>query len=253
MDSATGVATMKLNRPPVNSLNLDLLTDISIAIEKLENDKCKGVIITSSNNKVFSAGLDILEMYQPQLDRLRVFWHTLQEVWIRLYNSSLVTIAAVNGHSPAGGCLLAMSCDYRLMAPNFTMGLNETQLGIVPPPWFVDTMLNVIGPRQTERCCTLGMMMNSQQAKDIGLVDDIVPLESLMERANAEMQAYLKLPAMARQLTKQQIREPVVDKLLTKREEDIAHFVNFITKESVQKTLGFYLEQLKKKSTKQQN
>lgn len=251
MDTKTGVATLKLNRPPVNSLNLEFLTEIEILLEKLENDRsCRGLILTSSNNKIFCAGLDIMEMYKPQVDRLTAFWHALQDVWISLYGSRLVTIAAVNGHSPAGGCLLAMCCDYRIMVEKFTIGLNETQLGIIPPFWFVDTMKNVVGYRQTELACQKGLMLTSDQALGIKLVDEVVTPEIIMEKAQNEMQSWLKIPDHARQLTKMQMRKGTIDKLLTKREEDIQNFVSFITKDSVQKTLEFYLAQMKSKGKK---
>jgi len=239
---------MKLNRPPANSLNLEFLTELTIALEKLENEKSvRGLILTSNNNKIFCAGLDITEMYQPDRDRLAEFWKTLQGVWIALTGSRLATVAAINGHSPAGGCLLAMACDYRMMAPNFTIGLNETQLGIIPPFWFLDSMLSVVGQRQTELCCEKGLMMTTDQAHKIGLIDDVVPPEVLMDKAINEMQAWLSVKDFARILTKNLLRKPMVDKLITQREEDIQHFVNFITKDSVQEALGGYFKALKSK------
>lgn len=251
MDDKTGVATVRMNKPPVNSLNLDFLTDFTIMLEKLENEKsCKGLILTSSNPKIYSAGLDILEMYQPQPDRLTTFWRTLQEVWIRLYGCRLPTIAAINGHSPAGGCLLAMSCDYRIMAPNFTIGLNETQLGIVPPFWFVDTMINCCDRRQAELCCEKGLMLTTEQAHKIKMIDEIVPAEQVETRAQEEIKEWIRIPEAARQLTKLQIRKPTIDRLLAKREEDITNFRDFIMRDSSQKTLAIYLENLKKKSKK---
>lgn len=251
MDSKTGVATVRLNRPPVNSLNLEFLTDINILLEKLDNDKsCRGLILTSSNNKIFCAGLDIMEMYNPKKERLTEFWRELQGVWMNLYNSRLATIAAINGHSPAGGCLLAMCCDYRIMVQNFSIGLNETQLGIIPPFWFVDSMERMVGYRQAELSCQKGIMMTSEQALKIGLVDEVVTPEIVLEKAQNEMQSWLKIPDFARQLTKTQMKKPLVDKLMSRREEDIDHFVNFITKDSVQKALGFYIEQLKNKQKK---
>jgi 3,2-trans-enoyl-CoA isomerase len=78
-----------------------------------------------------------MEMYKPKEERLRQFWTALQDVWLKLYGSSFPTAAAITGHSPAGGCLLALSCEYRVMLPNFTIGLNETKLGIVAPSWFM--------------------------------------------------------------------------------------------------------------------
>lgn len=136
----------------------------------------KILLLFQSSNSVFSAGLDILEMYNPTKDNLAVFWTTLQNTWLSLYRTSIPTVAAINvryhskreipreskipgvlvdftlciilsyfysssqGHAPAGGCLLALSCEYRVMVgPKFTIGLNETQLGIVAPPWYINT------------------------------------------------------------------------------------------------------------------
>ena len=67
-------------------------------------------------------------------------------MWLSLYTAPLPVIAAINGAAPAGGCLMAMSCDYRIMAqhPKFNIGLNETLLGIVAPTWFMDTMIRYL-------------------------------------------------------------------------------------------------------------
>ncbi|KAK3588949.1 hypothetical protein CHS0354_043118 [Potamilus streckersoni] len=248
MDDKTGIAEMSLNRPPVNSLSLEFMTEINIALEKLEHEKfCRGVIITSAIPKIFSAGLDILEMYQPKPERLSEFWKTLQDMWLLLFGSRLTTIAAINGHSPAGGALVAMSCDYRIMAPGFNIGLNETQLGIVPPFWFIDTMMHTIGSRQTELCCQKGLMLSTEEAARIGLVDKVVPLDQIASEAKAEMQSWLKIPVAAKLITKQTIRAPILEKLQTRQEADVQNFCNFAMKDSVQKSLGMYLENLKKK------
>lgn len=77
-----------------------------------------------------------MEMYKPDPEKVKLFWSTLQEVWLQLYGSTYPTAAAINGHSPAGGCLLALSCEYRVMCPKLTIGLNETRLGIMAPEWF---------------------------------------------------------------------------------------------------------------------
>lgn len=92
-----GYATLKLNKGPVNSLNLEFLTELNIQLEKLEESKeIKGVILTSNLPNIFSAGLDILEMYQIKQDRGSQFWTALQETWIKLYGSNKVYIAAIN-------------------------------------------------------------------------------------------------------------------------------------------------------------
>ncbi|CAN9505146.1 unnamed protein product [Ophioblennius macclurei] len=249
-DQGSGVAVMRMQNPPVNSLSLEFLTEICISVEKLEMDKsCRGLIITSSQPKVFSAGLDILEMYGKSPERCSEFWRAVQEMWLKIYSSNLVTIAAINGSSPAGGCLMSLTCDYRIMAdnPRFSIGLNETQLGIVAPFWFKDTMVNTVGHRHTEMALELGLLYNPTEALKMGLVDLVVPEDQVLSTAQKTMTKWLTIPEHARQITKSMMRKPTVDKLLSNREADIQNFVKFITKDSIQKSLGMYLEMLKKR------
>lgn len=83
-------------RPPVNGLNLELLTDFNDSLNKIVKDGSKGVIITSSLPTIFSGGLDIMEMYKPDMKRARQFWEQLQETWFTLYSLSIPTAAAIN-------------------------------------------------------------------------------------------------------------------------------------------------------------
>ncbi|NXG63662.1 ECI1 isomerase, partial [Hemiprocne comata] len=250
LDEGKGVATMKFKSPPVNSLSLDFLTEFCISLEKLENDRaCRGVIFTSAVPKIFSSGLDITEMCGKSMEHYAEFWRAVQEMWLRLYSSNMVTVAAVNGSSPAGGCLVALSCDYRIMVenPKFSIGLNEAQLGIVAPFWFKDTFVNTVGHRVAERSLQLGSLHPAPEAHRLGLVDELVPEEKLQEKAVAVMDRWLALPDHARQLTKSMMRKAVVDRLVAHREEDVQNFITFIAKESIQKSLCMYMEMLKKK------
>eukprot|EP00128_Syssomonas_multiformis_P007125 Colp12_sorted_trinity150504_noHs@7428 len=251
-DEGSPVATVLFNRKPVNSLSLELLSEMSDVITHLEKDKTvKGLILASNVPKIFSAGLDITEMYQPKDERIRAFWRSLQEAWLKLYNTRLATIAAIEGHSPAGGCMMAMSCDYRVMAEGpFAIGLNETQLGIVAPFWFRDVMVNTVGHRQAEKLLGLGLMVPSKDALSIGLVDQVVPMEQVMPTAQAEMAKWLKIPEAARSITKKALRKATVDKLLAQREGDVEDFVKFATAPQVQASLGAYLQALQSKSKK---
>lgn len=83
-------------RAPVNSLNLNLINELKNALEDSLDKGCKGVILTSSLPSVFSAGLDIMEMYKPDLKRCGEFWHSLQELWLTLYGLSVPVAAAIN-------------------------------------------------------------------------------------------------------------------------------------------------------------
>jgi len=248
IDDKTGIAVVTLNRPPVNSLNLELLTDISTTLDDLESNKSKGLILTSSSKTVFSAGLDIQEMYNPEPDRCKAFWTALQDVWLKLYGSTYPTAAAINGHSPAGGCLLAICCEYRVMVQDYTIGLNETRLGISAPFFFQSAFRNVLPTREAEKALTLGTMFSSQDALKVGLVDEIaVDKADSIEKCENFLIQFKKVSSMARAFTKQSLRKKDLEELENNREQDLQLFLFAINQPIVQKGLGAYIQSLKKK------
>ncbi|KAI5623088.1 enoyl-CoA delta isomerase 1, mitochondrial, partial [Silurus asotus] len=250
LDGSTGIAVVKFQSSPVNSMSLDFLTELCISLEKLELDRsCRGVILTSALPKIFSAGLDITEMYGKNPEHYAEFWKSVQEIWLKVYGYSKIAIAAINGSSPAGGCLVSMACDYRIMAddPRYRIGLNEAQLGIVAPFWFKDTMVNTVGFRTTELSLQFGLMYSPSDALKIGLVDQVVPEEKVLSTATETITKWLAIPDHAREISKSMMRKPTVDRLLASRESDIKNFVNFISKDSIQKSLGFYMNSLKQR------
>uniref|UniRef100_A0A8C5KPZ0 Enoyl-CoA delta isomerase 1, mitochondrial n=2 Tax=Jaculus jaculus TaxID=51337 RepID=A0A8C5KPZ0_JACJA len=248
--AAAGVAVMKFKNPPVNSLSLELLTEFVISLEKLENDKSfRGVILTSDHPGIFSAGLDLTEMCGRNPVHYAEYWKAVQELWLRLYLSNLVLVAAINGASPAGGCLMSLSCDYRIIAdnPKYTIGLNETLLGIIAPFWFKDTLVNTVGHRTAERALQLGMLFPPAEALQVGMVDQVVPEDQVQSKALSVMAQWMAIPEHARQLTKSMMRKATADSLVKQREADIQNFVSFISRDSIQKSLHKYLEKLKQK------
>ncbi|KAF6124034.1 enoyl-CoA delta isomerase 1 [Phyllostomus discolor] len=241
---------MKLKNPPVNSLSLELLTELVISLEKLENDKTfRGIILTSDCPGVFSAGLDLTEMCGKNPAHYAEYWKAMQELWLRLYLSNLVLIAAINGASPAGGCLISLTCDYRVLAdnPKYVIGLNETLLGIIAPFWFKDTLMNTIGHRASELALQLGILFPPAEALQVGMVDKVVPEDQVQSTALSVMAQWLSIPDHARQLTKNMMRKPTADRLVKHRDSDIQNFVSFISRDSIQKSLQVYLGKLRQK------
>ncbi|KDO31959.1 hypothetical protein SPRG_03174 [Saprolegnia parasitica CBS 223.65] len=249
VEKKDGFAILRLNRPPVNSLSMELLLAIDEAIQALEKDKTvKGMILSSTNPKIFSGGLDIMEMYQPQTKRLGQFWRAFQNTCLRLYTTPLATVAAIEGQSPAGGCMLAMCCDSRVMALGGPLiGLNETKLGIVAPFWMRDVMLNTIGHRETEKMLGLGLQVNALRAKEINLVDEAVPVEQVHPTAEKLLAEWLSIPSSARKLTKAMMRDETANRLRTRLDEDRSNFIDFCQTDKVQNAIGGYLAMLKKK------
>lgn len=156
----------------------------------------------------------------------------------------------IQGHSPAGGCLLALCCEYRVMCPNLTIGLNETRLGIVAPKWFQDSMCNVIPVREAEKALTLGTMFSTSEALKIGLIDEEASdKQDALKRCEQFLLQFGKVSPDARAMTKKVFRGKALSDLEDNRESDLQLFVATANLPKVQKGLGLYLESLKAKKS----
>lgn len=246
----TGVATVTLQRLPVNSLNLDFLQSISKTLDELTANKANGVILTSASPTVFSAGLDIMEMYKPDVKRAEAFWRSLQDVWLKLYGSAFPTVAAINGHAPAGGCLLAMSCEYRVMVSGkYKIGLNETALGLIAPSWFMATMRNTIPSRQAEVALTSAKMFTVEEALKVGLIDEVATDKNdCIAKAETFLERFEMIPPKARALTKQSFRAADLNALAKNRDGDVKLFLEVVTNPKLQQAIEMYLQAMKQKS-----
>jgi 3,2-trans-enoyl-CoA isomerase len=194
-------------------------------------------------------------MHKPDMKRLIMFWSSFQDLYLDLYGSRLACIAAMQGHAPAAGCMLALGCDYRIMAETTethrpTIGLNESKLGIVAPPWLGQQMVDTVGRRNAELSLALGTLYSPEEALKIGLVDLVVPLDQVEAKASEAALQWAKIPAQARVASKRMIRKDRLDRLKASRSQDVEHFCNFVIGEQVQDSLTAYLEMLAKKGKK---
>lgn len=194
------IAVVSLASEPVNIMGLRIWQELLSAFEGIEADaSVRGVIFESGlKRNVFTAGLDINEFYAPASSReqLYTYWGTVSKTLIRIYNSPMLTTAAIKGQCPAGGCAIALCCDLRIGASDATMGLNEVALGMggIPPFW-AQLMTATIGQRQAERLCTTGAMPKSDELFRLGLLDVVVEkAEDLLGVALSNAQVVLKNP-----------------------------------------------------------
>jgi enoyl-CoA hydratase/carnithine racemase len=196
------IREIRLARPPVNALDTDLCRALIAALDAAVAEGVRGVVL-SGNEKVFSAGLDVPHLMSHGDDR-----GALQDSWGAFFGATrtlaelrVPVVAALTGHSPAGGCVLALCCDYRIMARNpdparpFAIGLNETQVGLVAPEGIQQLMRRVVGIYRAERLLVAGEMVPAERALEIGLVDEVVAPEEVVPRAIGWLQQLLKLPS----------------------------------------------------------
>lgn len=252
-----GIMTIKLNRGPVNSLNLELLTELNDWLKWIgSNDETKAIVLTSALPMVFSAGLDINELYKPT-QRFAQFWTQFQDIWLILNNFPKPIIAAINGNAPAGGCILAICCDYRIMSRSsaahpeklYRIGLNETKLGFVAPPWVIGQITYVIGTRKAEKMLQLGETPTADEALAIGLIDQIVDEDKLLSAALQEAEKFASINEQARWMSKDLMRRELFRFMSSpeEREYDTQFFEQILNHPEVMGGIEAYMKKLSKK------
>ena len=213
------VHELRLARPPVNALNPQLCGDLTAAIITAVDAGAQGLVL-SGGPKVFSAGLDVPYLVSLGEDRaaLRAAWESFFGAARALAQSPVPVVAAISGHAPAGGCVLALCCDYRVMASGpFAIGLNETQVGLVAPEGIQHLMRRVVGPYRAERLLVAGELVEAERALALGLVDELVEIEHVSTRARAWLEQLLPLPRQPMLVTRRIARADLVAALTPER------------------------------------
>lgn len=177
---------------------------------------------------------------------------------VALYGTHLVTVASIAGDAVAGGCILSLACDTRVISSEAKIGLNEAAFGLIAPPWTVMMMIDTIGRRQAEKALSLGTIFTASDAYTIGLVDRVVQsfgdadtivsrVRNTNEEAEAEALAWSKPPG--RTATKSLLRSINLSKLMSPedRADDLKMFKDCVIRPEMQKMLGGYLASLSKK------
>ena len=178
-----GICTVKINRPDkLNAMNMDVAKELVNIFENLgKDDTVKVIILTGEGDKAFSAGADIEYMSKISPDESEEYAKLGQLVTATVENVKQPTIAAVNGFALGGGCELAMSCDIRIAANTAKMGQPEVTIGI-PPGWGgTQRLMRIVGIAKAKEMVYTGKMIKADEAKEIGLVNQVVELSTLMD------------------------------------------------------------------------
>ena len=215
------VRELRLARSPVNALDPALCRAIADAIGMAVRDDVRGLVL-SGGPKVFSAGLDVPYLVSLGQDRaaLRATWNAFFDAARALAGAPMPVAAAMAGHAPAGGCVLALCCDYRVMASGpFTIGLNETQVGLIAPDGIQHLLRRVVGAHRAERLLVSGTLVPADAALAMGLVDELVDIDHVATRARVWLEHLLLLPRQPMLATRRMARADMVAALQPERIE----------------------------------
>ena len=164
-----------LNRSPVNALNYDLLSELNIILDEIESNRDINILILSGgDSKFFSFGLDIPEILLLTRSQVKETLNLLVNTCKKIYLSSKITISKINGHATGGGCMLALSTDFRFMVNNRSkIALNEINIGLSLFSSTIEILKSIVGTKNAKEILLGGKLLNPSLAKDYGLVNDL--------------------------------------------------------------------------------
>jgi enoyl-CoA hydratase/carnithine racemase len=204
-DAPAGVATIRLERPPMNALNTQVQEELRAAAEQAGRDTAIRAVVIYGGEKVFAAGADVKEFaVQSHADMVRDA-HRLSSSLAALASIPKPVIAAVTGYALGGGCELALTADFRVSADNAKWGQPEILLGIIPGAGGTQRLPRLIGPAKAKDLVYTGRFVEAAEALEIGLVDIVVPAADVYSTALAMAAKFAVGPALALAAAKQAI------------------------------------------------
>ncbi|HYT77885.1 MAG TPA: enoyl-CoA hydratase/isomerase family protein [Actinomycetota bacterium] len=192
-----GVATIRLDRPPMNAINDDLTRDLQEAATETAQREEVGAVVVWGGEKIFAAGADVKMMLTMSPREAKPMITTLQEVFNLVEEIPKVTIAAINGYALGGGCELAMSTDLRFAAEDSRIGQPEILLGIIPGAGGTQRLPRLIGPARAKDLIYSGRHVKADEAMQIGLVDAVFPAEEVYPKAVEAARRFARGPLQA--------------------------------------------------------
>lgn len=205
-----GVCTLYLNCPEtMNALSSELITEMASAIDMVRANKEVRVLVITGSQKVFAAGGDIKAMASCNQEEARAYIKPVHQVFNKIADLPRPTIAAISGFAFGGGVELSLSCDFRMAAENAKFGFPEINLGIFPAAGGSQRLPRLIGVSRTKRLMFTGETIDAAAALSLGLVDQVVPAEQLMEEVKQFAGQLSKKPPLALMKLKESIQQGI--------------------------------------------
>ena len=200
-----------LDRGKSNAMHLEMICELSTAIEEAEQNPAIEGLILSGKENFFTSGLDLITLYQYDEVQMQNFWTAFISLLHKFTCFSKPTVSAITGHSPAGGCVLAICCDYRVMADgDFIIGLNEVPVGIIVPESIFKLYSFWLGEGLAYRSLLEGKLFKPLEAKEVGLVDEVVAFNRIQNAAIRKIKSMTQFEKNAWRTSKLNFRKQLI-------------------------------------------
>ncbi len=220
------VAVLRLEGGKANAMTPDLLDTIERMIDGFERSPATAAVLTGYE-RYFSGGLALPHIIDFDIVEMRGFIEHFARAMTRVFACGKPIVAALNGHAIAGGCVLALTCDWRIAVddPGVRIGLNETQLGIGLPAIVLEALRTAVPPASLSPIAIEGTLFAPADALALGLVHEVVPAGKLLERATAKARSYAALPSAAVAQVKHALRAHSLETVARTAEADTARWL----------------------------
>jgi enoyl-CoA hydratase/carnithine racemase len=225
LEANDAVAVLRLNNGVTNAISPELVDDLAGEVNRIKSE-FKGMVLTGGE-KFFCIGLDLPALLELDPPDMTEFYARFEQAIFDLYTLPVPTACAINGHATAGGAIFALTSDFRFVSSGRRfIGFNEVKIG-VPVPYIADLMLRqIIGDRCATDMMFSGKFVEPEEAKGIGLVDDVFDSEDLEEKAVAKIAELAALPPYGIRVVKNNRIEAVRSKYVEMGSADADRFLD---------------------------
>jgi enoyl-CoA hydratase len=232
------LAVLRLDKARGNAIDEPMAEALAAAAGELDaDDTVRGVLLASAHPKLFCPGLDLVALADYDREAMRRFFVRFEEGMIGLYALRKPVVAAVAGAAVAGGCILALTADHRVIREGSPIGLNEVRVG-VPLPWWVLTMLRAsVCPAALTDVALLGRNFTGEEAREIGLVHEVLPPEGFFDAALARLEELASRDPAAIGTTKAWLRHGALEEMRSGGPERRGVFLDAWFSDSAQKRI----------------
>jgi enoyl-CoA hydratase/carnithine racemase len=236
------VATIQLNRPPMNALNAQVQEEFGAAAAQVSGDSAVRAVVLYGGPRVFAAGADIKEMAEAGYAQMATTAQRLQASLNAVARIPKPVVAAITGYALGGGLELALCADFRVLGEGAQVGQPEILLGVIPGAGGTQRLPRLIGPARAKDIVFTGRFVSAAEALDIGLVDRVVPDAEVYDVARALVERYTTGPALALRAAKQAIDDGLETDLATGLEIERLHFAGLFATEDQRTGMRSFIE-----------
>ena len=246
-DITGNIGIISIDRPPVNAINPELVSSLSESLDSFNsNDSIQGVILEGRSG-IFSAGLDITHLFPKDREYIKIFWESFSSLLNKMFTYEKPLYSSIGGHCPAGGTVMVIMTDYRIMAKgNYVIGLNEVDVGLIVPYGIGSVFQNVVGQRNAEDLLLKAKLISPEDALNACLIDEVCDAEDLLNTTLKRIEVAANLYSSQQIMTKKILREKVSSVIIDNFNKDTQLILDSWFSSSGQKRLEFLYNKLNK-------